>query len=170
MIVKPAHDQPLAEVDSVIKSMLSDAKEWVQFSTGLTSGGLGRLRADFEECLKRISSFQLLLDNSVDEASFRTGYDWVFDHASAQVKVSPIPILHWLIVDGRNLRLEEPHARQPPGVTVVTPDTPRSNTLILDCDRSIARLYLDAFNVMWSNGRTLHRASSPGTHSTARDG
>jgi len=159
MIVKPAHGQLLPEVDAVIRSMLSSAKEHVEFSTGLTTGGLNRLRPEFENCLGRISTFHLLLDSTVDLVRFRFEYDWVFSHPNATVRLSQTVGPHWLMVDGRDFRLEESHDPPLAGSPSVL-DENRSNTLILNCEKGLASELERTFGAWWDHGQAIVRSPS----------
>jgi hypothetical protein len=141
MIVKPAHDQSLGEVDAVIMSLLLNASKSVDFSTALTTNGLQRLRPVVETCLGRVSCFRVMLDKTVDSAAFRRDYAWLAGHSNVQVRQSPTPVPHWLSIDGRDFRLEEDHTTDP---------SHRSNVVILDCEAPLAAQILTRFEALWA--------------------
>lgn len=141
MIVKPAHDQSLGEVDAVVMSLFLGAKKSIDFSTALTTGGLIRLRPAVETALGRVAHFRLLLDSSVDAAAFRRDYAWLTAHPNMQVRQSSVPIPHWIGIDGRDFRLEEDH-RDDPGH--------RSNVVILDCETPLSQEIRARFEAWWS--------------------
>jgi hypothetical protein len=143
----------------VIRSMLAGSKKFVYFGTGLTTNGLARLAADFQSAVSRGSEFRLLLDGKVQLESFRSDarYKWLFEDCDrVKVRSYPGPVPHWLIIDGRDFRLEEPHSTGP-SVPATAPEDTRSNTLILDCEPPLAKQLLETFDTWWNDGTPIDR-------------
>lgn len=138
-----AHDQPISEVYEVLSKLLLGAHESVLQSSGLTTDGLLRLKPVVEKCLARVGSYRLIIDGEAAATKFKSkDYDWLRNNPKVSSRVSPEPVNHWIIVDGRNMRLENPHSEGDA--------TLRQNVVIVDAEPDIAERARAIFEGWWS--------------------
>lgn len=153
MITTEAHNQPIGEVYEVLTKLLIGAKDSVWQSTALSTDGLLRIRPVVERCAKQVKSYRILIDGEdAGKKILGTDYSWLRENQKFDIRVSkgPSPVGHWIIVDGKNMRLEKPHGKPQGGVEV-----PRDNLLVIDCAPDLAREAQAVFDGWWSRGAPL---------------
>lgn len=148
MITTEAHNQPIGEVYEVLTKLLIGAKESVWQSTALSTDGLLKIRPVVERSAKQVKTYRIIIDG-VDAGKKALGpeYSWLRESKRFDIRVAtgPNPLGHWIIVDGKNMRLERPHKRPEGGAEV-----PRDNLLVIDCSPDLAREAQDVFNGWWA--------------------
>ena len=134
MIVRKSENQDREQVVEVLRLLFRGAKDTVTLSTSLTSDLLDAVAPDIKECITRVKSFKMYLDSRVDVGAARLKYPWLFSGPKVHIFQAATPIPHWIMIDNRDLRLEESH------VFPVQQGEwqPRSNMTILDADPAVA--------------------------------
>ena len=151
MIVRKSENQSRDQVVEVLRLLFRSAHDSVTLSTSLTSDLLEAVEGDITDCLSRVKSFSICLDSRVDLAAVRTKYPWLFSSPKVHISQAPGPIPHWIMVDKRDLRLEESHPFPAPAGGW----HPRSNMTIIDADPQIANAIEQEFRSFASQARVV---------------
>ena len=121
-------------VEAAIVNLLDVAQNTIIMTTGLFPPFYNRpkVRSAVEKAANRVRSFNIILDNYVDVDRMRQELPWLFALASEPnrkitITRSESKIPHWMVIDGRHLRLEEPHSQAEGG---------RSNLIVKNADAS----------------------------------
>ena len=140
----------VAKVKRWFIDLLGRARREVYLSTGLSASFYNdqEVKRAIEEAAGRVRVWWLLLDHYVDVGRAKGELPWLFelfDRAREggevfEIRRSLSPVLHWLIVDGKHIRLEKPHRPE---------DTFRDNLVALDVDKAIIDILLARFSKWW---------------------
>lgn len=142
MIVNESEGQGPEEIRKVVSLLFRSAKTDVKLSTALTTDLINGARPEMEAAITRVKSFDVWLDSRVDVAEKKDQFPWLLDNKKVGVFKSRVPIPHWIIIDGRDFRIEKPHAPT---------EFPRKNMTIIDCRPDIAEELIRQFKEFCAN-------------------
>jgi len=155
------HDLPMDQVRRNVAEMLARARRSVFITTGLSSGRAGNappegtlydnLREELWTVASSVDLVRILLDCDVDPDDIRAHHPWMFDLPKTLIARAGGHVPHWVVVDGRDFRLEKPHELG---------TTKRDNIRILDCDPVIAEVLMKDAEAMWSGASAVRRTGS----------
>lgn len=137
--------------EAIIIDLFQNAKNSIWMSSNLQTEFYNRpsVRKAFEDGLGRVRDFILLLDSSVDWEKRRMELPWlntIIQTRHFPVRKSDKPILHWIIVDGKNFRLEKPHDDD---------EVKTSNMVIKDATKPISDLLQNRFLNWWNKAVSI---------------
>jgi hypothetical protein len=101
---------------------------------------------DIQESMRNVSNekdvdIRILLDARVDAEERRKQVPWISDLENVDIRQSKKDIPHWLISDGRDVRLEKPHNPNQKGAPYL---------VVRDLDPTVADVLDQRFNTWWS--------------------
>ncbi len=104
-----------------------------------------KIRKAVENCIAKVEFCRILLDSEIDWIEQKKQLIWLTDVITKKkfpIKQSDKPLLHWIIIDGKNVRLEQPHIKNPPTT---------SNVIMYDVSKPVADLLTVKFNEWWNS-------------------
>lgn len=128
--------------------LLTQAKDEVWMSTGFNSDFYNdeKVKKTMTEAFKRVKDIRVIIDGDIN----KTEVPWFFALAKELKQKLQIrqhkEILHWLIVDGKNCRLEKVH---PIGLVGV------DNLLVYDVPLPISENLKKTYNDWWVTGKPI---------------
>lgn len=137
--------------EEVIANLLIKTEKSVAMSTSLFPPFFNRpkIKEAFLKALNEADNFRLLIDYNNDWEESKKQIPWLANletETKLNVRKSPNPVLHWVMVDGRHFRLEKPHGTFPSKEVIKT-----SNLLIEDAIKAISDELQDTFNLWWKD-------------------
>jgi hypothetical protein len=132
--------------ENIIIDLLSEAKDSIWMSTNLQKEFYDRptIKKVMADSLFRVKDFKLLLEPNVDWETRKVDLNWLKEIIQTKqfpLRKSEERVLHWIIVDGNNIRLEQPHED---GATLT------SNMVIKGADQPYATDLQQRFLAWWN--------------------
>lgn len=150
-------------VQGIFVKLLSGAKRSVFLSTGLWPDFYrsDNVKDAISKAARTCESFRILVDPRVDVRSRLAAVDYLVPLAAngqVTIKQASHPIPHWLVIDQRNMRLEEPHSiDRPSGTNMQIQDA--TEEVVEQVDRKTDQMWVHSVTVDFNGLRT-----QPTTH------
>jgi hypothetical protein len=149
-------------VQEIFVRLLSGAKKSVFLSSGLWPDFYrdDNVRNAINRAAKECESFRILVDPRVDAKNRLAEVSYLLPLASSgdvTIKQATHPIPHWLIVDQRNMRLEEPHPiTEPSGTNMQIQDA--TDEIVEQVDRKTDQMWVHATTIDFTGIRSQSAA------------
>lgn len=137
-----------AETKTKIITLFKNAKKYVWMSSALNSDFYNDpdVATPIKEALEKVSEFRILIDGKAKESIEQI--EWFADIVdNEKVKIRELKgVPHWIIVDGRDFRLEKQHELGVMGT---------NNVFVRDMEFSLSEVIQFTFEEWWDSGDSI---------------